>query len=105
MKQDEPTYPVWERLKLFRTQKGFTVNRLANMAGLSQSHLRDIELGNKNPSVETLHIICQALGVSLKDFFNDDLLESLESDPLLRRIYRLSPEQREALCSFLDPIP
>ena len=104
MRQEKPTYPVGERLKLFRTRKGFTINKLANMAGLSQSHLRDIELENKNPSVETLYIICQTLDISLKDFFDDDISEGLVSDPLLQHIYSLNPIQREALCAFLDTI-
>lgn len=101
MRQEKPTYPVGNRITHFREQKCFTVNKLANMAGLSQSHLRDIELENKNPSVETLSLICQALGISLCDFFNDGISGSLLSDPLLQRIYRLNPKQREALSAFL----
>lgn len=57
------------RIKELREKKGLTVNRLANMAGISQSYLRDVELGNKNPTVETLSYFCDALSVSLKDFF------------------------------------
>lgn len=102
MRQEQPTYPVGKRIAHFREQKGFTVNKLSNMAGLSQSHLRDIELENKNPSVETLSLICQALGISLCDFFNDSIADSLLTDPLLQHIYRLEPKQREALSVFLD---
>ena len=35
-------------IKQFRTSKGYSVNKLANMSGISQSYLRDVELGNKN---------------------------------------------------------
>lgn len=101
MRQEQPTYPVGERIAAFREQKGFTVNKLANIAGLSQSHLRDIELEKKNPSVETLFLICQALGISLCDFFSDGTLDGLTSDVLLQRIYRLNPRQRDALSVFL----
>lgn len=38
------------------------------MAGISQSYLRDVELGNKNPTVEVLSYLCDALGISLLDF-------------------------------------
>lgn len=37
------------RIKELREKAGYTVNKLANLAGISQSYLRDIELGNKNP--------------------------------------------------------
>ena len=42
---------VGQRIKELREAKGLTVNRLANMAGISQSYLRDVELGNKNPLI------------------------------------------------------
>ena len=88
------------RIKFFREQKGYTVNRLANIAGISQSYLRSVELGQKNPTVETLSEICWALDISLKDFFDDDTLASLQKDELLREIYRLTPRQRQNLANF-----
>lgn len=52
---------IASRITFFREQKGITVNKLANIAGISQSFLREIELGNKKPTVETLSYICDAL--------------------------------------------
>ena len=92
------------RIKFFREQKGYTVNRLANIAGISQSYLRSVELGQKNPTVETLSEICWALDISLKDFFDDDTLASLQKDELLREIYRLTPKQRQNLANFLKSL-
>ncbi|HJC72263.1 MAG TPA: helix-turn-helix domain-containing protein [Candidatus Ruthenibacterium merdavium] len=92
------------RIKFFREQKGYTVNRLANIAGISQSYLRSVELGQKNPTVETLSEICWALDISLKDFFDDDTLASLQQDELLREIYRLTPKQRQNLANFLKSL-
>ena len=92
------------RIKFFREQKGYTVNRLANIAGISQSYLRSVELGQKNPTVETLSEICWALDISLKDFFDDDTLASLQQDEILREIYRLTPKQRQNLANFLKSL-
>lgn len=92
------------RIKFFREQKGYTVNRLANIAGISQSYLRSVELGQKNPTIETLSEICWALDISLKDFFDDDTLASLQQDELLREIYRLTPKQRQNLANFLKSL-
>ena len=92
------------RIKFFREQKGYTVNRLANIAGISQSYLRSVELGQKNPTVETLSEICWALDISLKDFFDDDTLASLQKDELLREIYSLTPRQRQNLANFLKSL-
>lgn len=63
---------VGERIKELREKRGLTVNKLANLAGISQSYLRDVELGNKNPTVETLSYFCDALGISLKEFFSEN---------------------------------
>lgn len=89
------------RIKFFREQKGYTVNKLANLAGISQSYLRSVELGQKNPTVETLSELCWALDISLRDFFDDEALSSLRNDELLQQIYKLTDAQRKALSDFL----
>ena len=76
-----------KRITHFRTAKGYSVNKLANMAGISQSYLRDIELNNKNPTIEILSLLCQTLDISLQDFFNDETVDTLFKDPLLLKIY------------------
>lgn len=93
-----------EQIKKFRMERGYTVNKLANLAGISQSYLRDIELGKKNPTVEILSYICDALHISLADFFNDYYHADADADPLLKEICRLSPSQKEALTNFLHTI-
>ena len=92
---------IHNRIQYLREQKGITVNKLANLAGISQSHLREIELGIKNPTVETLSYICDALGISLKDFFDDDAFKRIQDDELLYEIYKLSELERKALLRFL----
>ena len=94
---------VGERIKYFRTCKGYTVNKLANLAGISQSYLRDIELGNKNPTIELLSIVCNTLEVSLKDFFDDGAADTPD-EQLIKKINRLPQKQKDALLTFLDTI-
>lgn len=100
---DSYEYPVGDRLRFFREQKQISTNKLANLAGISQSYVRDIELGNKNPTIEIIFQLCRALDISLKDFFDDEN-KLLSSDPLIARIYRLSTAQRETLLTFLNTI-
>lgn len=94
---------IGEKITYYRKKKNYSVNKLANLAGISQSYLRDIELGNKNPTIEFLSYICEALNISLKDFFDDDT-SSLLADPLICRIYQLSPKQKDALLTFLNTL-
>lgn len=95
---------VGERIKYFRTIKGYTTNKLANMAGISQSYLRDVELGNKNPTIEVLSYVCDALDISLHDFFDEQTQKTIQNDPLIEKIYQLSPEQKKHLLNFLNSI-
>ncbi|WP_322169504.1 helix-turn-helix domain-containing protein [Acutalibacter caecimuris] len=90
---------IGERIRYFRTGKGYSTNKLANLAGVSQSYLRDIELGHRNPTIEFLSLLCDTLGITLREFFDDQ-----PADPLLAKIYRLTPAQRKALGDFLDAL-
>lgn len=95
---------IGEQIKSFRLNKGYSVNRLANEAGLSQSYLRDVELCKKNPTVETLSYICDALEISLADFFNEYCRQEPSVSSLVEAIYRLTPTQRQLLEAFLHSI-
>ncbi|MGN1195803.1 MAG: helix-turn-helix domain-containing protein, partial [Acutalibacteraceae bacterium] len=56
---------VGSRIKYFRNKRNLSVNKLATISGVSQSYLRDIELGNKQPTVEYLEYICFGLNITL----------------------------------------
>ena len=84
---------VGNRIKQLREAKGWTTNRLANRCGISQSFLR---------SVESLSIVCDELGLSLKAFFDVPGEAGAPGDDLLRQIEQLTAEQRKALAAFLD---
>ena len=85
---------IGKRLAYFRKGKGYSVNKLANLSGVAQSYLREVELGNRNPTVEFLSIVCDTMGVSLRDFFDEQPA----------KIHRLTPRQRRALGDFLDTL-
>lgn len=91
---------VGKRIKELREKRGLTVNKLANLAGISQSYLRDVELGNKNPTVETLSYFCDALEISLKEFFSED--DSAVNPFLMSAIAQLSNQQQLKLAEFLQ---
>lgn len=93
---------VGERIKYFREQKNISVNKLANLAGVSQSYLREIELGNKQPTVEYLEYICWALNISLKEFFSND--DTTIHPFLVSALSKLSDEEQLKLADFLITI-
>lgn len=93
---------IGKRIMELREKKGITTNKLANIAGVSQSHLRDIELGNKGVTVETLSYFCDALGISMKEFFDES--ETKINPFLLSALEKLSDEQQIKLAVFLNSL-
>jgi transcriptional regulator with XRE-family HTH domain len=53
-----------EELRRERERAGLTQERLAFQAGLSRPYISQLERGLKSPTLETLFLICEALGVS-----------------------------------------
>ena len=93
---------IGKRVTDLREKKGWTTNRLANACGLSQSFLRSVELEEKGISVENLSLVCEALGVSLRDFFDEPHGAETPENRLERRVRELTPRQQGSLLAFLD---
>ncbi len=91
---------VGERITDLREKVGFTQKKLAQWSGVSQTHLRRIELGEADVTVGYLKMICDALGVTLKDFFAEDD----DRDEVAKCIASLSHKQRQLLLTFLNSL-
>lgn len=56
---------VAENIKRIRIARGITQKQLGERCGMSESTLRQYEIGYRNPKIETLHKIAKGLGVSI----------------------------------------
>ncbi len=57
-------------------ERDITPNKLATLAGMPAGSLKSIFYGkSKNTGTRTILDICQALDISLYDFFNDELFK------------------------------
>ena len=91
---------ISRRLISLRQQCGYTQNGLAERAGVSQSHLRRVELGQADITVNHLELLCDAMSISLKDFFN----EASSEDEISIALSKLSPKQKKLLLAFLESL-
>ena len=55
-----------------RTQRGYTLRKLEKKSGVSFSAINLIENGQRSPTLETLRLIAEALGTSVKDLFDEE---------------------------------
>ena len=93
---------IGKRIAYFRKERKYSVNGLAMRSGVSQSYVRDLELGHyENPTIEVLESLCGALGISLSEFFDEHKDLRTTNDSLIEEIALLNPAQREQLRQFL----
>ena len=91
---------VGERLLELRNMRKLTQNGLAERAGVSQTHLRRVEIGQADITIGHLELLCDAMNISLQDFFR----VAEERDELSIAISKLTPKQKKLLLSFLESL-
>jgi transcriptional regulator with XRE-family HTH domain len=58
-----------DRIRTLRQARGWTQERLAELANLDRSYIAGIELGGRNPSLKTLDRLAAAFHVGIADLF------------------------------------
>lgn len=91
---------VGKRLLELRDRCRLTQNGLAERAGVSQTHLRRVELGQADITVGHLQLLCDAMGISLQEFFNT----AERQDELSVALSKLTPKQQQLLLTFLESL-
>jgi transcriptional regulator with XRE-family HTH domain len=113
--QDVPLHlAVCDRVKQMRKGRGWTLEQLASLSGVSRSMLSQIERGGANPTLGVAFRIAQAFGLSLGDLADvpttapkidviraDDRSFLFRDDPLVR-IRTLSPLHLEKDVEFYE---
>ena len=65
-----------KRIYALCDQNGISPNKLATLSGMPAGSLKSIFYGkSKNPGTRTILDICQALNITLFDFFDDELFK------------------------------
>ena len=80
---------IGQRFKQIRESKGLTKYRLTQMTGISGHHIKGIEEGTRQPTIDTLQRLLEAMGCTMVEFFSDDT----------ERAY-LSKKERELIEAF-----
>ena len=98
---------IGTRISELRTQKGYSVYKLAKLSEVSATYIHELEDGKKQPTVEVLSRICSALDITLAEFFSPET-NSDSIPPELQRLLdtakSLTPEQLRQLNEFLKTL-
>ena len=60
---------VGQRIRNYRTQKGLSQEKLAELSGCHPTYIGQLERGEKNATLESIERITAALGISLSKLF------------------------------------
>ena len=72
---------IKQRILNLINEREITVSKLSTLAGISRSTLSKFLSGKrKYLHIEIIECICEALNISLKDFFDDPLFDDVMSE-------------------------
>ncbi|CAH2403073.1 helix-turn-helix domain-containing protein [Mesorhizobium escarrei] len=98
------TTPIGEKIRTLRKQKGFTLDRLAELAESSKSYIWELE--NKDPprpSADKISKIAMALDVTPDYLLTDAVAVEDATDTAFFRKYRtMDPSTKEKIRKMLD---
>ncbi len=61
-----------KRIRTLMAVKSLSVNRLADFSGVGRGRMSEILGAKSSPTVRTLERVADALGVSIRDLFEDE---------------------------------
>lgn len=99
---------VIKRLNELRLERNMSVYRLAELSGLNQSTLANTFSRGTVPSIKTLEMICDTLGITLAQFFaeNETSMALTPSEITLINNYRKLPfEIKQSIATLINSIP
>lgn len=94
---------IFARVEKYRKEKGMTVNKLSELAGISHSTLNSWKIRGTMPKLDVLDGICYALGIPLTALLCDTELNNLtgEEIELLTLWKNINEEQRKAVITMI----
>lgn len=94
-----------EKLRDLRKERDLTLEKLAELAGLSKSYLWELEnRESQRPSAEKLTALADALGVAATYFLEEDVRAPQErhlDEAFFRSYQKLDPDAKEQLRRIL----
>ena len=98
---------ILKRINKLRLDRGWSVYRLANEAGLAQSTIINMFNRETLPSIVTLENICTAFGISMSEFFEEDQNTDMTdcNKKSFTILYEsLSPAKRQAIYNLMKDL-
>ena len=93
---------IRDRISKLREQKQVSERKMSLDLGHSTSYIRSITSGRSLPSMSELLYICEYLGVTPMEFFNEDKATTLMQQKAIDYIYSMSDEDVSLMIGFIE---
>lgn len=92
---------IKERLSALRNKKGVSARNMSLSIGQSENYINVIENGYSLPSMTVFFYICEYLGVTPKEFFDDHRCNPKLIKEIDKELERMNDKQLENILSFI----
>lgn len=94
----------YNRLIDLRLQKGVSARDMSLSLGQSESYINKIENKRTLPSFTGFIYICEYLGVTPQEFFNENSIAPGKTNELIKELEKLTPMQTEHIIQIVKDI-
>lgn len=93
---------IRNRISSLRQEKQISERKMSLDLGHSTSYIRSITSGRALPSMSEFLYICEYLGVTPMEFFNEERKTTLTKQEAIEHIYSMSDEDIRLLIGFIE---
>lgn len=96
---------IGKKIKKIRISKGLSMYRITQITGISWHHIKGIEEGTRQPTIDTLQKLLIPLGISMAELFsekNESYYLTEKEQTLIENFRILDEEKSDALLLFSD---
>lgn len=92
------------RLSALRQQKGVSAREMSLALGQNTNYINRIENGKNYPSMQSFFYICEYLGVTPQEFFEEKNAAPTRLNDLIVKLERLTPSQLATVNAVVDEL-
>ena len=92
------------RLARLRTQKGVSARDMSLSMGQNPNYINHIETGRTRPSLSGICYICEYLGITVSEFFDEENKNPSKLDEIVQDLRRLTPAQLETVSQLVKQL-
>lgn len=93
---------ILERINELRTLRGWSIYKLAEEAGMTQSTLSNMFSRKTLPSISTLNQLCDAFQISLSEFFNENSELDEETQYIVSMYKKLDKRDKQIVKKIIE---